>query len=825
MVLSSIACKHESEAGPPPSNASTQGLNSQDSLAKTTGIIRGVVNGPDGNPVAGSMVAAVPTDPKSKLGAEGRAQVVMKTGPDGAFTLAGLPPDTYGVTATSDKFQAVFVGGVVVAAGANVNVPLKLSTGGALLEGHVKSDDGTPLSKLDVRIIRTSNESGDTFYPVAQGDHFTAYLPLGYSYAFTAEADGREQIVDEFDPADPKPIELTLGLPLDKQPPAPDEVVAWMKQHAVPLTTVEPGHGFDDLEPLKAWIGDAHVVFMGEATHGTREFFQFKHRMLEFLVEKMGFNIFAIEAYWPETLAVNEYVLTGKGDPVQALERLRFWIWDTEEVLALVQWMRTYNADPKHKVKVQFQGFDMQSAPIAVQEVEAFLTKADPALLKQVEKSLVPLSGEYEVMHYMDRPEAVRQAAEAALGALEKALVDHKAAQIKHSSEQAWVVAQHAAHIAAQAERQLVHPTSDYRDECMAENLLWIKQTGGKDAKVMAWAHNGHVAMARPEGYVSDGSPKVSMGALLKKALGSDLFTFVFAFDHGSFRSAEMPPSSGKGVHDFTVKSGPVGSLDATLARTGLPILALPWRQLPADGVVASWAGKVHRQHMVGSVYNPSHDENCWRRELPSRASDALIFISEINAAKPFPKLAEESEPKNYFPSLLPSPTNLDFEVNGGTADAPVPGWGRGYFEVGYKAELSDQGCHGGKHCVALKGEPSLIPAFGSLSQRIAAGAWAGKRVTVRSAMHAKLLAPNSEAALWVNISSKDSSGPDVFADTLGQSVSNSWGFQEVTVDVPAKAAEIDIGIALQGQGTVWLDDVSLQEAAPKPASASSGQP
>ena len=111
---------------------------------------------------------------------------------------------------------------------------------------------------------------------------------------------------------------------------------------------------------LRALVGQARVVALGEATHGTREFFQLKHRMLEFLVEEMGFRVFAIEANWPECLAINDYVLHGEGDPEEALAGIYFWTWNTEEVLELIEWMRRYNADPAHEQKLKFYGVDMQ---------------------------------------------------------------------------------------------------------------------------------------------------------------------------------------------------------------------------------------------------------------------------------------------------------------------------------------------------------------------------------------------------------------------------------------------------------------------------------
>src|SRR5580704_5193640 len=91
------------------------------------------------------------------------------------------------------------------------------------------------------------------------------------------------------------------------------EVSHWIRENAVPLKTVIAGAGFNDLASLKQWIGSARLVGLGEATHGTREFFQLKHRMLEFLVSELGFSIFSIEANMPEAYRLNDYVLTGRG--------------------------------------------------------------------------------------------------------------------------------------------------------------------------------------------------------------------------------------------------------------------------------------------------------------------------------------------------------------------------------------------------------------------------------------------------------------------------------------------------------------------------------
>lgn len=149
----------------------------------------------------------------------------------------------------------------------------------------------------------------------------------------------------------------------------------WLKTHAIELTTVEAGNGFADLQPLKAAIGDARIVSLGEATHGTREIFQMKHRLVEFLASELDFTMFSIEANMPEAYRVNEYVLHGTGDPKALLQGMYFWTWNTEEVLALIEWMRRFNASGKGRV--QFTGFDMQTPQVAIENVQRFLQQVD----------------------------------------------------------------------------------------------------------------------------------------------------------------------------------------------------------------------------------------------------------------------------------------------------------------------------------------------------------------------------------------------------------------------------------------------------------------
>ena len=226
-----------------------------------------------------------------------------------------------------------------------------------------------------------------------------------------------------------------------------DSVAAWLASHAVRLRTVEARNGFDDLQPLKPIIGAARVVVLGEATHGTREFFQLKHRMLEFLVTEMGFTAFGIEATMPEAFAINEYVLTGKGDPARALAGLYFWTVNTEEVLDMIQWMRQYNADPRNVKKVTFYGFDMQSAPLAATVTLAYLRTVDMEQATVAEQALAWIENPIMADAYVSADK--QTVASRVIRAVLRRFDVSKSEYVGKTSEREWAVArQHASLVA-----------------------------------------------------------------------------------------------------------------------------------------------------------------------------------------------------------------------------------------------------------------------------------------------------------------------------------------------------------------------------------------
>ena len=160
-------------------------------------------------------------------------------------------------------------------------------------------------------------------------------------------------------------------------------VTDWIRRTARPFETCEPRDDQQDLASLRRIVGNAHVVALGDGTCGTREFFQLKHRIVEYLASEMGFTMFAIEANMPESRKINDYVLTGQGDPRLLLSGLKYWPWNTEEMLGFVEWMRRFNASGRGRL--EFAGFDMTKPDVPMEIVQSFFRRVDPVWADSVE--------------------------------------------------------------------------------------------------------------------------------------------------------------------------------------------------------------------------------------------------------------------------------------------------------------------------------------------------------------------------------------------------------------------------------------------------------
>lgn len=587
---------------------------------------------------------------------------------------------------------------------------------------------------------------------------------------------------------------------------APAEVQAWIRNNAIPLRSVVAGSGFTDLQPLKALVGKATVVGLGEATHGTKEFFQLKHRMLEFLVEEMGFRVFAIEANLPEAYAVDEYIRTGQGDPAKVLYGLQFWTWDTREVLDMILWMRAYNADPQHTRKLRFYGVDMQYHRTALTQAEAWLKEILPEEAQQLDGIAERIAARQEqgesrtgsfvqgfaVAAGFNKPPSRDWLAIAKdLDALILCLETRKAALSAAGNGERFARGCQHLRVLSQFARLEADPKQTFRvrDEAMAANLRWIQEME-PGAKIVLWAHNAHVSATSR---VSTGAP--SMGWHLRQTLGEAYLPIGFAFREGGFQ-AQNADLVERGLKVFDATPPEEASLDAALAASGHSALALDLRALP-PGPLRDWFMAPQGTLDCGAVFRVPADPRIYVPRLaPSARFGALLFVNRTSAAEPLP-LNVATQP----------PANLDFEV--GEPGQALIGWRVGG-GPGYAAQVVAEDAKTGSRClkIAYKGDPKARRPF-SAAQHLDAGPFRGRKLRLSAWVRAKGSSAY-RAGLRAQVSRER--GRSLVVDTTGrQTVGSAWTQVVAEFPVAADATILSISCFVQGVEVAWFDGVQIE--------------
>jgi len=372
-------------------------------------------------------------------------------------------------------------------------------------------------------------------------------------------------------------------------PPKLDSVETWIRQHAIPFKTAEPGGSDEDLQPFEQIVDNATIVGLGEATHGTHEFFTMKHRILEFLVSHMGFNTFAMENGWDASRPMDTYVMTGSGNPRDLLRQDFYAAWQTQEVLDLLAWMRAYNANPAHRTKVHFAGIDSWNVTrSAFDGVVNFIQNVDPqqaALVQALYAGFRPTGGTPVFADYdgfSRLPQATKQRYQHNAQQAYDVLKTHQAAYESRSSPQAFALALQSARVIVQyttlgvfipASGSLFTSDQAYarRDAFMAENVSWLHDHEGSGARIVLWAHNTHIAnLRRPSG----------MGTFLRQQFKESYLAIGTSFYQGAFTIF----ASGS-ARIFKAAAPGADTYNYTLGHVGIPRYILDIRPTPARPV------------------------------------------------------------------------------------------------------------------------------------------------------------------------------------------------------------------------------------------------
>jgi erythromycin esterase-like protein len=422
----------------------------------------------------------------------------------------------------------------------------------------------------------------------------------------------------------------------------------------------------EDLDAFVERVGDARFVLLGEATHGTHEFYRTRALLTQRLIEEKGFRGVVIEGDWPDAARVHRYIqaLGEDRDASEALDGFRrfpTWMWRNDDVVELVEWLRNHNlsqAAPERRVG--FWGMDLYSLHGSMQAVIEYLVRTDP-------RAAAVARERYACFERFptDASDYGRAAAYGISRSCEedviRQLMDFQrrgaelARQQGGSSRDAHFEAEQNARIAVHAEQYYRTmwegdvSSWNLRDSHMVETLEHLERHLGSDGepvKLVVWAHNSHLGDARATDFADRGEHNV--GQLVRERWGREALLVGFTTHHGAVTAA----TDWDGVAERKrVRAGLRGSYEELFHRTGLERFLLDLTQL---GEAAGALAEPRLERAIGVIYRPETERRShyFHASLP-RQFDLVFHFDETRALSPLERTSswELGEAPETYPS------------------------------------------------------------------------------------------------------------------------------------------------------------------------------
>jgi len=395
-----------------------------------------------------------------------------------------------------------------------------------------------------------------------------------------------------------------------------------LSSELVPLTA-QPSDWDDDQLRFLDPLSKVSVIGLGEATHGTAEFFQAKHRIFKYLVENHGFKIFAIEADFGESIFLNQAILASDKVQVEHLmkQKMHFWTWKTTEVRDFLFWMCDYNRGKSESEKLQYWGVDCQFNTYHPDLAMNNLARVNLPFKSLIESVIEEATGNQFTYYNKDLFNAFIERVQS----LKDSLANHKKEIIETESESFYDVTLQLVELIRQASEVMYHPNShEFRDQYMAQNTRWLHNYFNGQ-KIVVWAHNFHV---------SNDSWFKSMGYHLKADFRDDYAIVGFLFAKGTFTAVSQNGNELGSLTKHSLESEPIaGSVNDIMSDVGLPAFEIIISDLHRH---KDWRLAFHQGITffdMSSAYNnkPSY----YYRRLLSNYYDRIIYIDRSTASYP----------------------------------------------------------------------------------------------------------------------------------------------------------------------------------------------
>ena len=411
-------------------------------------------------------------------------------------------------------------------------------------------------------------------------------------------------------------------------------ILTELNKYIHPISGSEPSLSDTDLAPFDCLAG-TKIIGLGEATHGTKEFFQMKHRLFKYFVEKHSYKIFGFEADMGECIYIDRFICKGTGTIDEAMTKMHFWTWRTEEVKDLILWMKKYNENKAPAAQIHFLGFDCQSITYVHDIITEYFSKNNILQNKYPERILDEINGitydkfqklsQTEIDLYKTKCDSVTS------------FIDENKGRIIVKEEDRFEFEQ-MKRLMVQAKQvfDVATKKSYLRDKYMADNAVWFSNLYGNNTKIVLWAHNGHVAKNPLYSGIHG-----SMGNNLSKTMGTQYKVIGFSFNYGSFQAVGMDAKTRKyqslSIHKIT--SMPLEKSSNYLFSFASPKnFVLFTEEAGNSPILSGWLNKLRLFFSAGAIYCAELNNIYYYNHNLAAYFDALIHFHDTNAAIAYKK-------------------------------------------------------------------------------------------------------------------------------------------------------------------------------------------
>ena len=409
-----------------------------------------------------------------------------------------------------------------------------------------------------------------------------------------------------------------------------------------------------DLGALLERIGAARVVLLGEATHGTAEFYELRARITLELIRRCDVRIVAVEADWPDARQIDRFARgrVANPHPERAFSRFPTWMWANRQVLAFARALRERNAQRSHDEQVGFYGLDLYSLHTSIRAVLAYLDDVDPeaaGVARARYGCLAPW--EHDPAAY--GAAALRGRFDGCSDQVARMLADlhtHRTDYARQDGERFFDAERNAALIAnAESYYRVMyygsHASWNLRDRHMFDTLQSLLEHGGAGARAVVWAHNSHLGNAAATAMAAHG--ETNLGELCSNTFGSDCYAIGFGTDHGTVAAAD---DWGAPMQVMQIRSAQPESYERICHDARTPCFFLPLRT-GADAAAVEMLDAERLERAIGVIYRPATElaSHYFHASLP-RQFDEWIWLDETRAVDPLAVRADPGELPDTFP-------------------------------------------------------------------------------------------------------------------------------------------------------------------------------